>query len=160
MYFLLFHRDPIVRNITHLTGWKQHNKGQVESTKDRRPFELIYYEACLNRDWCNSSGNPWILKPSSPTKLYLTGSIWSIIVIVILPRRSREGSSWPIFGADQSDDVAYLLLLQIYQTFVKLSDLRFVQASLGTVVEFFIHFQIWTLNKIVGSRSFSGNECN
>lgn len=27
----------------------QHNKGQVESTKDRRPFELIYYEACLNR---------------------------------------------------------------------------------------------------------------
>ena len=28
----------------------QHNKGQVESTKDRRPFKLIYYEACLNRD--------------------------------------------------------------------------------------------------------------
>ena len=28
----------------------QHNKGQVESTKDRRPFELIYYEACLNRN--------------------------------------------------------------------------------------------------------------
>ena len=27
----------------------QHNKGQVESTKDRRPFELIYYEACHNR---------------------------------------------------------------------------------------------------------------
>ena len=25
----------------------QHNKGQVESTKDRRPLELIYYEACL-----------------------------------------------------------------------------------------------------------------
>jgi putative endonuclease len=28
----------------------QHNKGQVESTKDRRPFKLIYYEACLSRD--------------------------------------------------------------------------------------------------------------
>ncbi len=28
----------------------QHNKGQIESTKDRRPLELIYYEACLNRD--------------------------------------------------------------------------------------------------------------
>ena len=27
----------------------QHNKGQVESTKDRRPLELIYYEACLNK---------------------------------------------------------------------------------------------------------------
>ena len=28
----------------------QHKKGQVESTKDRRPIKLIYYEACLNRD--------------------------------------------------------------------------------------------------------------
>lgn len=25
-----------------------HNSGQVFSTKDRRPLELIYYEACLN----------------------------------------------------------------------------------------------------------------
>ena len=28
--------------------FEQHNKGFVESTKNRRPFELIYYEACLN----------------------------------------------------------------------------------------------------------------
>ncbi len=26
-----------------------HNKGQVESTKRRRPFELIYYEAFTNQ---------------------------------------------------------------------------------------------------------------
>ena len=26
----------------------QHNKGLVESTKHRRPFNLIYYEACLD----------------------------------------------------------------------------------------------------------------
>ena len=25
----------------------QHSKGQVESTKDRRPLKLVYYEACL-----------------------------------------------------------------------------------------------------------------
>jgi putative endonuclease len=25
----------------------QHNNGEVESTKDRRPLDLIYYEACL-----------------------------------------------------------------------------------------------------------------
>lgn len=25
----------------------QHNKGQVDATKDRRPFKLIYFEACL-----------------------------------------------------------------------------------------------------------------
>jgi putative endonuclease len=28
----------------------QHSKGQVESTRDRRPLELVYYEACLNRN--------------------------------------------------------------------------------------------------------------
>jgi len=26
---------------------KMHNSGKVTSTKDRRPFELIYYEGCL-----------------------------------------------------------------------------------------------------------------
>ena len=27
----------------------QHKKGMVVSTKERRPLELIYYEACLNQ---------------------------------------------------------------------------------------------------------------
>lgn len=27
---------------------KDHNEGKVHSTKGRRPFELIYYEACIN----------------------------------------------------------------------------------------------------------------
>ena len=27
---------------------QEHNAGKVFSTKERRPFELIYYEACLN----------------------------------------------------------------------------------------------------------------
>lgn len=29
---------------------KEHIKGLVESTRNRRPIELIYYEACLNED--------------------------------------------------------------------------------------------------------------
>lgn len=29
--------------------FEQHNKGLVESTEDRRPLELIYYEACLDQ---------------------------------------------------------------------------------------------------------------
>ncbi len=29
--------------------FEQHEKGLVESTKNRRPFKLIYYEACLNQ---------------------------------------------------------------------------------------------------------------
>jgi putative endonuclease len=28
---------------------KQHNDGKVESTKNRRPLKLIYYEGCLNQ---------------------------------------------------------------------------------------------------------------
>ena len=30
--------------------FEQHNNGFVESTRDRRPFKLVYYEACLNRN--------------------------------------------------------------------------------------------------------------
>jgi putative endonuclease len=29
--------------------FEQHQRGQVDSTKDRRPFKLIYYEACIDR---------------------------------------------------------------------------------------------------------------
>ena len=29
---------------------KSHNAGKVKSTKDRMPLELIYYEACLNKE--------------------------------------------------------------------------------------------------------------
>ncbi len=30
--------------------FEKHSKGQVESTRDRRPLKLIYYEACLSQD--------------------------------------------------------------------------------------------------------------
>jgi len=29
--------------------FEQHHKGHVESTSNRRPLKLIYYEACLDR---------------------------------------------------------------------------------------------------------------
>lgn len=29
--------------------FKEHNSGQEKSTKYRKPFELVYYESCLNR---------------------------------------------------------------------------------------------------------------
>ena len=29
--------------------FEQHNKGVVESTKNRRPFEIVYYEACNSK---------------------------------------------------------------------------------------------------------------
>ena len=28
---------------------EKHNKGLIESTKDRIPFELIYFEACIDK---------------------------------------------------------------------------------------------------------------
>lgn len=30
--------------------FEQHSKGLVESTKDRRPFKLIYYKVCLDQN--------------------------------------------------------------------------------------------------------------
>ena len=30
--------------------FEQHNKGFVDSTKDRAPLDLIYYEACLDQN--------------------------------------------------------------------------------------------------------------
>ena len=30
--------------------FEQHQKGRVESTKNRLPFKLIYYEACLRQE--------------------------------------------------------------------------------------------------------------
>ncbi|MGB5895864.1 MAG: GIY-YIG nuclease family protein [Ignavibacteriaceae bacterium] len=30
--------------------FEHHKKGLVESTKDRRPLKLIYYEACLDKN--------------------------------------------------------------------------------------------------------------
>ncbi len=30
--------------------FEQHNEGLVESTKERRPLKLVYYEACLNQN--------------------------------------------------------------------------------------------------------------
>ena len=29
--------------------FNDHNKGKVEATKDRGPFEIIYYEACIDK---------------------------------------------------------------------------------------------------------------
>jgi len=47
-----------LRDMAFYTGYtqnlklrfEQHKKGIVESTKDRRPFKLIYYEACLDQN--------------------------------------------------------------------------------------------------------------
>lgn len=30
--------------------FQQHQNGEVQSTKHRRPFKLIYYEACTSKD--------------------------------------------------------------------------------------------------------------
>lgn len=41
-YYIGFTKDLKLR-------FEQHNNGQVESTKYRRPLKLIYYEACLSQ---------------------------------------------------------------------------------------------------------------
>jgi len=52
-YVLLSKKDN-----KHYVGWTNdlrkrldnHQKGMVDATRDRRPLELIYYEACLNEE--------------------------------------------------------------------------------------------------------------
>jgi putative endonuclease len=58
--------------------FEQHNKGLIESTKDRKPFELIYYEGCLDKEdavkrerYQKSYNGKRFLK--SRLKSYLTG---------------------------------------------------------------------------------------
>ena len=51
VYVLLSKKDKkfytgYTRNL--ILRFEQHNLGLGESTKDRRPFVLVYYEACLN----------------------------------------------------------------------------------------------------------------
>lgn len=43
MFYVGFTKDLKLR-------FEKHNNGLVESTKDRRPLKLIYYEACIDKD--------------------------------------------------------------------------------------------------------------
>ncbi|MBW2340294.1 MAG: GIY-YIG nuclease family protein [Deltaproteobacteria bacterium] len=58
--------------------FEQHNKGLIESTKDRRPLQLIYYESCIEKDdatkrekYLRTYYGKMVLK--SGLKSYLTG---------------------------------------------------------------------------------------
>ncbi len=42
-YYVGFSKDLKLR-------FEQHNKENVDSTKNRRPLKLIYYEACINKE--------------------------------------------------------------------------------------------------------------
>ena len=57
---------------------QQHNEGLVQSTKNRRPLKLLYYEACINQQ--DATHREKYLKTSwgkrfikSRLKNYLTG---------------------------------------------------------------------------------------
>lgn len=64
------------KNINHRL--EEHNKGRVESTKNRIPFELVYWEGCLNQT--DATNREKYLKTAwgkryikNRTKHYLTG---------------------------------------------------------------------------------------
>jgi len=55
MYYVYILRSKRDRNfyvghtVDLLKRMEHHNKGVVESTRNRRPLELIYYEACIKQ---------------------------------------------------------------------------------------------------------------
>jgi len=53
-YVYVLHSKKDNKNYTGYTKnlklrFEQHCKGLIESTKNKRPLKLIYYEACLNQ---------------------------------------------------------------------------------------------------------------
>lgn len=52
--------------------FKQHNLGKSSYTKSRRPYELIYYEACINED--DARSRELFLK-SGPGKRYINNRL-------------------------------------------------------------------------------------
>jgi putative endonuclease len=59
---------------------KKHNNGEIQSTKNRKPFRIIYYEACLNEHdartrekYLKTAWGTRYLK--NRVKNYLTGNI-------------------------------------------------------------------------------------
>jgi len=56
--------------------FEQHNNGLVESTKNRRPLDLIYYEACIHID--DAARREKYLKPYHG-KMFLRGRLKSYL---------------------------------------------------------------------------------
>ncbi len=78
MYYVYVLRSSLDKNLyTGATSnleirYHQHSMGKVFATKDRRPLEIIYYEACLNI--IDAYKREKYLK-SGPGKKYLNGRL-------------------------------------------------------------------------------------
>jgi putative endonuclease len=98
--------------------FEQHNKGRVESTKDRTPVKLIYYEACLDQD--DATKREKYLKTYNGTrylakrlKSYLTGvnpvqKNSGALGAPESPERSRRGAPQCGTGAREAKKFSHL----------------------------------------------------
>ena len=57
--------------------FEKHCKGRVQSTRDRRPLKLIYFEACLSRD--DATNREKYLK-TYHGKMFLRGRLKSYLI--------------------------------------------------------------------------------
>ncbi len=57
--------------------FKEHNDGKIFATRNRRPFQLIYYEACLNKQ--DAFAREKYLK-SGPGKRYLKNRLKRFLI--------------------------------------------------------------------------------
>lgn len=78
----------------------KHQKGLVDSTKDRRPLKLVYYEACLSRSDATKRekyfktyhGRMFIKRR---LESYLTGWIWSLLMGRLADLTSLASTAMP-----------------------------------------------------------------
>ena len=66
----------------------EHNAGRVSSTKERNPFDLIYYEACLNEQ--DALAREKYLK-SGMGKRYLKNRLRRFLSLTGLTSQKRRG---------------------------------------------------------------------
>jgi len=69
--------------------FNEHNSGKIASTKNRGPFELIYYEACLNEQ--DAIAREKYLKSVSISNGVNDSSRAKVPADWIYPREKREG---------------------------------------------------------------------
>ena len=76
----------------------RHNKGQIEATEDRQPFELLYYEACHNQQdafarekYLKTGMGKRYIKNRIKRFLSLTGRVGLILIIVLHAKLAFAG---------------------------------------------------------------------
>lgn len=83
---------------------EKHNQGKVESTKDRHPLKLIYYEACLNQQYVTHRESYFNLSPIFWTRRKDRYTVLSEVALRVLWEywKAYQPKDWLFPGSKQN----------------------------------------------------------